>query len=97
MSARNPYDGREMRPNGQSHMSAYTLRGVRKMSRFVLFKIYRLIYFYIVISILACQLDIVFALSDTPFTGRPYSQKRLAKSIERSSAWLSNLLQLILR
>ena len=30
---------------------------------------------------------------DTPFTNPPYSQNRLTKSIGRSSAWLSNLLQ----
>jgi Queuine tRNA-ribosyltransferase len=35
----------------------------------------------------------VFALSDTPFTNPPYSQKRLTKSIERSAAWLAHLLQ----
>ena len=42
--------------------------------------------------VFACQPDIVFALSDTPFTDPPYSQKRLTKSIERSSKWLSSLL-----
>ena len=41
----------------------------------------------------ACRPDIVFALSDTPFTSPPYSQKRLTKSIERSAAWLSTLLR----
>ena len=50
MSARDHYDGREMPPNGQSHISVYTLRGVRKVCRFVLFKIYRLVYFDIVVS-----------------------------------------------
>lgn len=34
------------------------------------------------------------ALSDTPFTDPPYSQKRLTKSLERSSAWLSDILHL---
>ena len=42
--------------------------------------------------VLACQPDVIFALSDTPFTDPPYSQKRLTKSIERSSIWLSSLL-----
>jgi queuine tRNA-ribosyltransferase len=32
------------------------------------------------------QPDIAFALSDTPFTAAPHSQKRLIKSIERSAA-----------
>lgn len=80
-SARDPYDGREMPPNGHGHMSVYTLRGVRKLSP----ADWRS-------HVLACQPDIVFALSDTPFTDPPYSQKRLTKSIERSSAWLSSLL-----
>lgn len=31
MSARDPNDGREMPPNGHSHMSVNTLRGVRKV------------------------------------------------------------------
>ena len=43
--------------------------------------------------VLACQPDIVFALSDTPFTDPPYSQKRLTKSIERSANWLAALLK----
>ncbi|KAF8162653.1 tRNA-guanine(15) transglycosylase-like protein, partial [Crassisporium funariophilum] len=82
MSARDPYDGREMPPNGNSHVSTYGLRGVRKLSP-PDWRSY----------VLACQPDVVFALSDTPFTDPPYSQKRLTKSIERSSAWLSNLLR----
>ncbi|KAF8801909.1 hypothetical protein BYT27DRAFT_7146988 [Phlegmacium glaucopus] len=81
MSARDPHDGREMPPNGQGHTSVYTLRGVRKLSP----KDWRS-------YILACQPDIVFSLSDIPFTDPPYSQKRITKTIERSSAWLSNLL-----
>ena len=32
-------------------------------------------------------------MSDTPFTHPPYSQKRMTKSIERSTSWLLNLLQ----
>ena len=39
------------------------------------------------------QPDIVFALSDTPFTAPPHSQKRVTKSIERSAAWLADLLR----
>ena len=37
MSARDPNDGREMPPNGHSHMSVHTLQGVRKVSRFFFF------------------------------------------------------------
>ena len=33
------------------------------------------------------------ALSDVPFTAGPHSQKRTAKSLERSTAWLNNLLR----
>lgn len=39
------------------------------------------------------QPDIAFALCDTPFTAAPHSQKRLVKSIERSAAWLADLLR----
>lgn len=39
------------------------------------------------------QPDIAFALSDTPFTAPPHSQKRMTKSIERSAAWLADLLR----
>ncbi|EPQ50316.1 tRNA-guanine transglycosylase [Gloeophyllum trabeum ATCC 11539] len=41
----------------------------------------------------ACDPDIVFALTDTPFTPPPFSQKRSVKSVERSLAWLSDLLR----
>lgn len=33
------------------------------------------------------------ALSDTPYTKPPHSQKRLTKSLERSTSWLSNILR----
>ncbi|KAG6379614.1 hypothetical protein JVT61DRAFT_10123 [Boletus reticuloceps] len=39
------------------------------------------------------QPDVVFALTDTPFTPPPYSQKRVTKSIERSTAWVADILQ----
>jgi hypothetical protein len=39
------------------------------------------------------QPDVAFALSDTPFTAAPHSQKRITKSIERSAAWLADLLR----
>ncbi|KZT69066.1 hypothetical protein DAEQUDRAFT_738391 [Daedalea quercina L-15889] len=41
----------------------------------------------------ACNPDIVTALSDTPFTPAPHSQKRTTKSLERSTAWLASLLR----
>lgn len=40
-----------------------------------------------------CRPDLVVALSDTPFTPAPHSQKRLTKSIERSIAWLGDILR----
>ncbi|KAJ3496394.1 hypothetical protein NLJ89_g10491 [Agrocybe chaxingu] len=82
LSARDPYDGREMPPNGKDHVSVYSLRGVRKLSP----NDWRS-------HVLGCQPDVVFSLSDTPFTDPPYSQKRLTKSIERSATWLANLLR----
>ncbi|KAJ2913788.1 hypothetical protein MD484_g6634, partial [Candolleomyces efflorescens] len=42
---------------------------------------------------LACRPDVVVALADTPFTNPPYSQKRLTKSIERSTAWIASLVK----
>ncbi|KAF8963764.1 tRNA-guanine(15) transglycosylase-like protein [Flammula alnicola] len=81
MSARDPYDGRDMPTNGHSHLCVYSLRGVRKLSP-AHWRSY----------VLACQPDVVFALSDIPFTEPPYSQKRLTKSIERTATWLSNIL-----
>lgn len=41
---------------------------------------------------LQCKPDIVVALSDAVQLQGPQSQKRLTKSIERSTAWLANLL-----
>jgi hypothetical protein len=40
----------------------------------------------------SCQPDFVLALSDTPFTPPPYSQRRLTRSIDRSLAWLAHFL-----
>ncbi|KAF8892620.1 tRNA-guanine(15) transglycosylase-like protein [Infundibulicybe gibba] len=78
MSIRDPSDEREMPPNSSAHISAYCLRGVRKVSP-EQWRTY----------VLACKPDIAFALTDTPYTNPPYSQKRLTKSIERSlRGWL---------
>ena len=43
--------------------------------------------------VLNCRPDVVIAMSDTPYTKPPYSQKRLTKSIERSAAWLLDMLR----
>jgi len=37
MSARDPYDGREMPTNGANHVSVYSLRGVRKVRLMLVF------------------------------------------------------------
>ncbi|KAL4264272.1 Queuine tRNA-ribosyltransferase-like protein [Pleurotus pulmonarius] len=82
MSIRDPHDGREMPPNGQNHISAYCVRGVRKVTS----SDWRS-------HVEKCKPDIVFAMSDIPFTPPPYSQKRITKSLERSAAWLVDMLR----
>ncbi|KAF9443725.1 hypothetical protein P691DRAFT_712883 [Macrolepiota fuliginosa MF-IS2] len=81
MAVRDPADGREMPPNGNAHVAAYSLRGVRKVTP-TEWKSY----------VYSCKPDIVFALADIPLTHPPYSQKRLTKSIERSASWLASLI-----
>lgn len=43
----------------------------------------------------ACNPDLVVALADIPHSQAPQSQKRLQKSLERSTAWLSHLLSTV--
>ncbi|EIM87554.1 uncharacterized protein STEHIDRAFT_56363 [Stereum hirsutum FP-91666 SS1] len=81
-SLRDPFDGREMPANGHEFVNAYCLRGVRKVTA-PEWRSY----------VQACEPDIVVALSDIPFTPGPHSQKRMTKSIERSSAWLVEILR----
>ena len=106
LSARDPDDVREMPPNRNAEVSVWTLRGVRKVSpspsRFLLLFLGGN---HIPIQLTppawrshaqACQPDLIFALSDTPFTDpahRAYSQKRLTKSIDRTAAWLGVMLR----
>ncbi|KAI6021885.1 hypothetical protein BKA83DRAFT_12347 [Pisolithus microcarpus] len=79
---RDPMDTREMPPNGNAYVSALCMRGVRKMTisdwREYVYEL---------------KPDVMFALSDTPFTPPPYSQKRVTKSIERSISWLADMLR----
>ncbi|KAI0781210.1 tRNA-guanine(15) transglycosylase-like protein [Trametes elegans] len=82
LTLRDPSDGRKMPPNGSDFVSAHCTRGVRKVTASA-WKNY----------VQKCKPDIVVALSDTPFTFPPHSQKRLAKSIERSIAWLAHILK----
>lgn len=42
-----------------------------------------------------CKPDLVVALADIPYSQAPQSQKRLQKSLERSTAWLSHLLSTV--
>ncbi|TFY53911.1 hypothetical protein EVG20_g9919, partial [Dentipellis fragilis] len=82
MALRDPFDGREMPPNGKDFVSAYCMRGVRKVKPEDWRK-----------YVLQCNPDIVVATTDIPFTPGSHSQKRTTKSIERSAAWLATLLQ----
>ncbi|PPQ87622.1 hypothetical protein CVT25_005807 [Psilocybe cyanescens] len=82
LSARDPASAHDMPPNSHTHISVSSLRGVRKLTADA-WRDY----------VARCRPDVVFALSDVPFTDPPYSQKRLTKSIERSAAWLANLLR----
>ncbi|KAG6846218.1 hypothetical protein H0H93_015363, partial [Arthromyces matolae] len=70
-----------MPPNGNQLLNALCLRGVRKVSPADWTKYVR-----------ACAPDIAIALSDIPHIPPPFSQKRLTKSITRSTAWLAPLL-----
>ncbi|KAL5520596.1 hypothetical protein ACEPAF_2597 [Sanghuangporus sanghuang] len=81
MSLRDPHDVREMPPNGNKFMNANCIRGVKKVTP----EQYR---FFVHI----CNPDLTIALSDIPFTPPPFSQRRITKSIERSTAWLSAML-----
>ncbi|KAG6895778.1 hypothetical protein C0992_012653 [Termitomyces sp. T32_za158] len=81
LSVRDPDDTRAMPPNGNGFLNACSLRGVRKITPAEWTNYTR-----------ACKPDLVVALSDTPHTAPPFSQKRLTKSIERSTAWLAALL-----
>ncbi|KAK7687992.1 hypothetical protein QCA50_008362 [Cerrena zonata] len=82
LSLRDPFDGREMPANNKQFVSAYCIRGVRKVTP-ADWKKYAL----------ACKPDLVVALSDVPYTSQPHSQKRATKSIERSTAWLADFLR----
>ncbi|KAI1790759.1 tRNA-guanine(15) transglycosylase-like protein [Ganoderma leucocontextum] len=82
LTLRDPSDGRKMPPNGNDFVSAQCTRGVRKVN-LPAWKNY----------VAQCKPDLVVALSDTPFTPAPHSQKRLTKSIERSIAWLADFLR----
>ncbi|KAH9934864.1 tRNA-guanine(15) transglycosylase-like protein [Fomitopsis serialis] len=80
VSARDPFDGRDMPANNKDYVTTYCVRGVRKLTANTWAQYGG-----------ACNPDIITALSDTPFTPQPHSQKRTTKSLERSTAWLANL------
>ncbi|TFY51732.1 hypothetical protein EVJ58_g10411 [Rhodofomes roseus] len=70
-----------MPANNKDYVATYCIRGVRKLTPEVWAQYDA-----------ACNPDIITALSDTPFTSAPHSNKRTHKSLERSTAWLANLL-----
>ncbi|KAJ3556989.1 hypothetical protein NM688_g1723 [Phlebia brevispora] len=82
LSVRDPHDGREITANGKDFVSVRCVRGVRKMTP-TAWRSY----------VLSCNPDVVTALSDIPFTNSPQSQKRTIKTLERSTAWLADLLR----
>ncbi|GAW02036.1 glycoside hydrolase family 47 protein [Lentinula edodes] len=81
MSLRDPTDRREMPANTNVYVTANCIRGVKKVTPSD-WRSY----------MISCNPDIIFSLSDIPFTTPPYSQKRLTKSIERSALWLAHML-----
>ncbi|KAJ3721044.1 tRNA-guanine(15) transglycosylase-like protein [Lentinula raphanica] len=82
VSLRDLGDGREMPANTNAFVTANCIQGVRRVTPSD-WQSY----------MISCNPDIVFSLSDVPFTPPPYSQKRLTKSIERSALWLSDILR----
>ncbi|KAJ3809990.1 tRNA-guanine(15) transglycosylase-like protein [Lentinula lateritia] len=81
MSLRDHADRREMPANTNVYVTANCIRGVKKVTPSD-WRSY----------MISCNPDIIFSLSDIPFTTPPYSQKRLTKSIERSALWLAHML-----
>ncbi|KAF9646442.1 tRNA-guanine transglycosylase [Thelephora ganbajun] len=77
LQARDPIDSRDMPSNGRDHLSVRCIRGVRKL-RISDWNFYAS----------STYPDVVVALSDIPFTPPPHSQKRINKSLERSTQWL---------
>ncbi|KAF8513733.1 tRNA-guanine(15) transglycosylase-like protein [Hysterangium stoloniferum] len=81
LSLRDPADVRDMPANGNLFVAAQSSRGTRKVPP----QAYR--------SYAAATMpDIVFSMPDVSFTPPPHSQKRINKSIERSTRWLASLL-----
>ncbi|KAJ7251763.1 tRNA-guanine(15) transglycosylase-like protein [Mycena haematopus] len=81
LTLRDPADSSETPSNGNDYISASTSRGVKKITP-TQWRTY----------VHACAPDVVVALPDIPWTPPPFSQKRITKSIERTAAWLANLL-----
>ncbi|KII91545.1 hypothetical protein PLICRDRAFT_156720 [Plicaturopsis crispa FD-325 SS-3] len=82
MTPRDPFDARVMPSNGNDHISVHCLRGMRKLTP-AAWNTY----------VQACRPDIAVALADIPYTRPPHSQKRITKTIERSTAWLASMLK----
>ncbi|KAH7104346.1 tRNA-guanine transglycosylase [Auriculariales sp. MPI-PUGE-AT-0066] len=83
LAVRDPADLRIAPPNQTQAVQVWTHRGVRKAVPATFHE-----------QALACKPDLLEALGDAPYTSPPFSQKRLTKSIERSSAWLVGLMKI---
>ncbi|KAJ7675088.1 tRNA-guanine(15) transglycosylase-like protein [Mycena rosella] len=81
LTLRDPADPRDVPANGNAYVTAMTARGVKKVTPDQ-WRTY----------VRACAPDVVVALPDVPYTPPPFSQKRTTKSIDRTAAWLANLL-----
>ncbi|KLO13384.1 hypothetical protein SCHPADRAFT_828081 [Schizopora paradoxa] len=84
LSLRDPNNARELPPNGDKSISAWCVRGVRKVSPSSFLQ-----------YAFACRPDVVVAPADTPYTAPPFSQRRIHKNVERSAAWLAEVLKSI--
>ncbi|CAE7139523.1 unnamed protein product [Rhizoctonia solani] len=80
MSLRDPSSVNEMPANTAEFIQTQCIRGCRKVRppEYISY-------------VSGANPDIVIAPGDTPFTPPPYSQKRIEKSISRTSTWLTQL------
>lgn len=97
LGLRDPNDAQVLRANGNNYVIAQCARGSKQVntSSFPLV-IGHLSSMQVVPQqfhrwAMQLQPDIIFALPDIPCTSAPYSQKRLTKSNERSTRWLTDL------
>ncbi|KZW00162.1 tRNA-guanine transglycosylase [Exidia glandulosa HHB12029] len=82
LSLRDTDDTRTAPTNGNDFVNVWTARGVRRTVPKPFHD-----------DVVKCHVDILEAISDIPTTAPPYSQRRLEKSVERTSGWLADLLR----